>query len=336
VVVRALAVVFLAVLVAAPAANAADEEIVASPSATTFTPAEVTILVGDTVTVSKAAGSLNHNSHYTDQPSGCPASPTTGAWSYPRTFASTGDFTFHCDLHTGMRATVHVGPSTVSIANASKAEGDAGASNASLTVSLAYAYPEPVTVDYATANGSAVEPGDYAASSGTLTFAPGEKTKTLTVAVNGDSLEEPDESFSVDLSNPTNATIGSGHGVVTITDDDGPNDPTVPPPDVLDTTAPQTTIDSGPQKKTEHKKATFAFSSSETGSSFECALDRGAFAACKSPRTVRVSKGKHRFDVRATDAAGNPDPSAASYSWKFKPQPRHRRPSALRIVTESE
>jgi len=61
---------------------------------------------------------------------------------------------------------------------------------------------------------------DYIAKTGTLTFAPGETSKTITILVNGDRLAEPNETFVVNLSNPTNATIADGQGVGTITDDE--------------------------------------------------------------------------------------------------------------------
>jgi hypothetical protein len=98
-------------------------------------------------------------------------------------------------------------------------EGNAAAVSATFTVSLSVAGAETITVDYATADGSATA-GDYQAASGTLTFAPGELSKTITVAVNGDRLREPDESFVVNLSNATNAAIASGQGTGTIRDDE--------------------------------------------------------------------------------------------------------------------
>src|SRR5262249_35111374 len=78
-----------------------------------------------------------------------------------------------------------------------------------------------VTVQYATANGTATAPADYTAIPlTTLTFNPGQTTKTVTVAVNGDMLDEANETFVVNLSAPTNATIADNQGVGTITDDD--------------------------------------------------------------------------------------------------------------------
>jgi Calx-beta domain len=77
-----------------------------------------------------------------------------------------------------------------------------------------------VTVQYATADGGATAGSDYQAVGGTLTFAPGETSKTITVPVNGDRLPEPNETFFVNLGNATNATIADGQGVGTIADDD--------------------------------------------------------------------------------------------------------------------
>ena len=82
---------------------------------------------------------------------------------------------------------------------------------------------------------------------------------------------------------------------------------------VGDFTAPETTIGSGPAGLTYDPTATFSFSSSEAGSSFECKLDAGAYAACGSPSTTPyLTNGFHTFSVRATDPAGNQDSTAAS------------------------
>ena len=99
-------------------------------------------------------------------------------------------------------------------------EGNTGTRPFAFTVTLSAAYDVPVTVDYATANGTATAGSDYQAASGTLTFAPGETSKTITVLVNGDRLAEPNETFFVNLSSPTNATIADGQGVGTIVDDE--------------------------------------------------------------------------------------------------------------------
>ncbi|HWL32596.1 MAG TPA: Calx-beta domain-containing protein [Gaiellaceae bacterium] len=109
---------------------------------------------------------------------------------------------------------------SVSIGDTSVNEGDTGTTNASFDVTLPAPRTQPVIVDYATADGTAVAPADYAAASGTVTFAPGETTKTIPVAVKGDALDENAETFFVNLSNAGNATIAKGQGVATVTDND--------------------------------------------------------------------------------------------------------------------
>ena len=86
---------------------------------------------------------------------------------------------------------------------------------------------------------------------------------------------------------------------------------------------PDTEITSGPKKKTSKKKAKFKFGSDDPGATFECSLDGASFKACSSPAKVKVDFGKHKFQVRATDQAGNQDGSVAKYSWKRKPKHKH-------------
>src|SRR5207245_1632468 len=74
--------------------------------------------------------------------------------------------------------------------------------------------------DYATADGTATAPSDYAAASGTVTFNPAVTSQQVSVNVNGDTLNEPDETFVVNLSNGVNVTILDGQGQGTIQNDD--------------------------------------------------------------------------------------------------------------------
>lgn len=93
---------------------------------------------------------------------------------------------------------------------------------------------------------------------------------------------------------------------------------TTTPTPSADKTPPETTITKKPAAKTKKKKATFEFTSNEAGSSFQCQLDGKGFKPCSSPlTTAKLKKGKHSFEVKATDAAGNVDASAASASWKI-------------------
>ncbi|MDX1963469.1 MAG: Calx-beta domain-containing protein [Pirellulales bacterium] len=100
-----------------------------------------------------------------------------------------------------------------------------GASAATFTVSLSAASGQTVTVNYAIANGTAVGTEDYTKTSGTLTFAPGDMMKTFMVDITDDPLDEFDETFFVNLSAATNATIADNQGQGTISDNDAP--PTV-------------------------------------------------------------------------------------------------------------
>ena len=84
----------------------------------------------------------------------------------------------------------------------------------------------------------------------------------------------------------------------------------------IDRTAPNTSITSGPGSSTWSSTATFTFTSSESGSTFECRLDGGSYSSCTSPKSYSVSRGSHKFYVRAKDAAGNVDGSPATYSWR--------------------
>jgi hypothetical protein len=83
-----------------------------------------------------------------------------------------------------------------------------------------------------------------------------------------------------------------------------------------DTTPPETTITSGPTGNVTSIDATFTFTSDEAGSTFQCSLDSSAFTPCSSPQSYSgLQSGSHDFSVRATDPAGNTDPTPASRQW---------------------
>jgi hypothetical protein len=102
--------------------------------------------------------------------------------------------------------------SALTIRDAVVTEGNSGAVEATLTVTLSSASAEVVTVNYSTSNKTAVAGSDYVAASGTLTFAPGQTTKTIIVSVNGDRHAELSETFVVNLSSPTNAILFNAQG----------------------------------------------------------------------------------------------------------------------------
>jgi probable HAF family extracellular repeat protein len=108
----------------------------------------------------------------------------------------------------------------VTIGDVTVTEGNTGTRAATFTVTLSVTSSQPVTVAYATANGTATAGSDYQATSDTLTIPVGQTSGTITVLVNGDRLPEPNETFSVNLSSATNAIISDGQGTGTITDDE--------------------------------------------------------------------------------------------------------------------
>jgi hypothetical protein len=101
-------------------------------------------------------------------------------------------------------------------------EGNSGTKQLTFTVTLSKASSETVSVNFATANGTAQSTSDYTAQSGTLTFAPGSAlTRTVSIIINGDALDENDETLFVFLSSATNANISRARGIGTIINDDG-------------------------------------------------------------------------------------------------------------------
>src|SRR5207253_1865122 len=117
--------------------------------------------------------------------------------------------TFNVTLSTPVNAVISDGtgvctildddaPPNMSIDDVSVTEGDTGTTTADFTISLATASGRNVTLNYSTADNTAVAPGDYTAiTSGSLTFTPGQTSKTISVTVKGDTLNEDDETFFV-------------------------------------------------------------------------------------------------------------------------------------------
>jgi hypothetical protein len=114
-----------------------------------------------------------------------------------------------------------LGPvTTLSINDVSVREGNVGRTAVMFTVTLSRLSADPVTVAYATFDGTATAGSDYTPAEGTLTFAPGQLTRRLVVAVTGDKVIEPNETFFVVLSNPTGAAIADDRGEGVIVNDD--------------------------------------------------------------------------------------------------------------------
>jgi titin len=109
---------------------------------------------------------------------------------------------------------------SLSIADTSVTEGNSGTVPANFQVTLDHASTQAISVQWATADGTAVAPADYASASGTLTFNANETSKTITVNVAGDTLAEGNETFKVNLSNASAGSISRAQATGTIIDDD--------------------------------------------------------------------------------------------------------------------
>jgi Calx-beta domain/Domain of unknown function (DUF4114)/RTX calcium-binding nonapeptide repeat (4 copies) len=122
---------------------------------------------------------------------------------------------------------------TISIANISQAEGNSDPTNYGFNLALSNPSTETVTVKYATADDTATAGSDYTATTGTVTFNPGETAKTVNVVATGDTVVETDEAFKLNLSDVVNATITTTSIAGTILNDDVVIPPVEPPVVIL-------------------------------------------------------------------------------------------------------
>jgi Calx-beta domain/Right handed beta helix region len=141
---------------------------------------------------------------------------------------------------------------SISVGDATVSEGNGGTTTVAVAVTLDVPSLETVTVGFATADATAVAGSDYSNTSDTVTFAPGERSKTVNVPVIGDTDVEADETFAGKLLSPSNARIADGQAVVTITNDDA------------DTTAPVASrLKVSPARFRPEKGATVRYTLSE-------------------------------------------------------------------------
>ena len=112
---------------------------------------------------------------------------------------------------------------SISVNDVQVAEGNVGTTQATFAVTLSGPASQTVSCSFATADGTATAVSDYVATSGVLTFAPGEVQKQVVVLVNGDTVDETQETFFLDISNVQNATVNTSRGTGFINDDDGPS-----------------------------------------------------------------------------------------------------------------
>ncbi len=136
--------------------------------------------------------------------------------------AGTGSCQVTMSAARAVTATFSASVPSLSVADIALNEGNTGSTSATFTVTLSPASSQTVTVSYATANGTATAGTDYTATSGTLTFTAGQTSKTVAVAVLGDTPVEADETLTLALSSTSGATLSRAVGTATIVNDDFP------------------------------------------------------------------------------------------------------------------
>jgi ELWxxDGT repeat protein len=197
-------------------------------------------------------------------------------------------------------------------------EGDSGVQNATLRLRLSYPAPGTVTVHYAATAGTAGAGIDFGAVAGTVSFPAGATEATILVPIVGDALDEPDETFAVDLSGPSNAVVADGHAEATIVDDDAPG-LSVSDVVVRERAAPNTAVarfvvslapaGSGP--------VTVSWATADgtatAGHDYEAGAGTLTFPAGRTTRVVEVMvdpdsfvEGAETFSVNLSGAAGAP------------------------------
>lgn len=194
---------------------------------------------------------------------------------------------------------------SLSIDDVGVVEGNAGTINAIFTVALGAASGQTVSVNYATADGTATQPADYTSASGTLTFTPGQTTRTITVPVIGETVPEANETFFVNLSGAINATISDNQGVGTITNDDVPV--TVSPG-----TLPNGTVATAYSQTITASGGTGPYSFAVTAGALPAGLTLSAGGAVTGTPNAG---GSFNFTVTATDGSAFPGPFSGSQAY---------------------
>jgi plastocyanin len=211
-----------------PAARAADVTIIIS--GTTFSPKNVTIQVGDTVTWRNSFyGFHNVASDDANFTSGEPSE----SWTFSHTFQTAGSFGFFCEVHRamGMTGTVTVeagggndDPGTLRFAQTGYTVSE-GAGHATVTVSRINGDDGPATVQWSAAAGTATAGSDFTAASGTLSWADGDDAnKSFQVTIVNDTADEPNETVNLTLSSATGAALDATRKTASLTindNDDG-------------------------------------------------------------------------------------------------------------------
>ncbi|TAG83022.1 MAG: hypothetical protein EAZ21_02290 [Betaproteobacteria bacterium] len=200
---------------------------------------------------------------------------------------------------------------SLSINDVTVTEGNSATTNAVFTVTLSAASGQTVAVNYATADGTATQPADYTSTSGTLTFTPGQTTRTITVPVIGDTVPEVNETFFVNLSGPVNATISDNQGVGTISNDDVPV--TIAPP-----TLPNATVATAYTQSITASGGVGPYAFSVTAGALPAGLTLSPTGSLSGTPTAG---GTFNFTVTATDSSPSPGPFNGSLAYTLVVNP---------------
>ncbi len=192
---------------------------------------------------------------------------------------------------------------SLSIDDVSVNEGNSGTTTATFTVTLSAASGQTVSVNYASADGTATAGSDYVARSGTLTFAPGTTAQGVAITVNGDTAVEPNETFSVALSGVSNASIARATGTGTIINDDAVV--TVGPASL-----PSATAGSAYSQNLSASGGTAPYSFAVTAGALPAGLTLSAAGVLSGTPTAT---GSFNFTASATDS-GNPTTGSRAYA----------------------
>ncbi len=196
----------------------------------------------------------------------------------------------------------------LSINDVSVVEGNTGTTSAVFTVSLSAASGQTVTASFATSNGTASSPADFAAASGTLTFAPGQTTQTISVPVMGDILPEADETYLVSLSNAANAAVTDGQGLGTIVNDDVPVT-------VLPNSLPGATVGVSYNSTISATGGASPYSFAVTGGGLPTDLN---LAPSGQLSGVPTAGGSFNVTITATDSSAAPGPFSESRTFTLE------------------
>lgn len=192
---------------------------------------------------------------------------------------------------------------SLSIDDVSVNEGNSGTTTATFTVTLSAASGQTVSVNYASADGTATAGSDYVARSGTLTFAPGTTAQGVAITVNGDTAVEPNETFSVALSGVSNASIARATGTGTIINDDAVV--TVGPASL-----PSATAGSAYSQNLSASGGTAPYTFTVTAGALPAGLTLSPAGVLSGTPTAT---GSFNFTASATDS-GNPTTGSRAYA----------------------